>query len=131
MADLATRLQAAKDKVKQLQARMQKKEARKKAQEAKQERAKDTRRKILLGAGVLSMVKHGEWTPSQYQEFLKKILTRPDDFALFGLPVPEGVVNDSAPISSPKNPTPKTNELPHKPEPKSAPFPIHPDLPDI
>ena len=73
------------DKLKQAKALKQKAEARVKTAEAKQKRADDTRRKILVGAAILSKVERGEWPKDKMLEMMGQQLTRADDRALFGL----------------------------------------------
>ena len=71
------------DKLKQAKALKQKAEARVKTAEAKQKRADDTRRKILVGAAILAKVERGEWPREKMLEMMAQQLTRPDDRALF------------------------------------------------
>lgn len=78
------RLEAARVKLQQLQALKHKKEAREKAKLNKEERAKDTRRKVLLGALVLARVARGDWTKDNLDDLTQE-LTRADDRELFGL----------------------------------------------
>jgi hypothetical protein len=90
---LDEKLRQAKERVERLEAQKQKREARMRAKKNKEERAKDTRRKVLLGAIVLGKLTRGEWTQVQLAELTKE-LTRDDDRALFGLgplPAPAGV----------------------------------------
>jgi hypothetical protein len=54
------------------------------ARARKRERAQDLRRKILLGALVLSQWKDGE-PPAEWREVLNRYLTRPHDRRLFKL----------------------------------------------
>jgi protein gp37 len=82
---LEERLAAAKLKTQQLHALLQKKEARKKYKVSKEERAKDTRRKILVGSAALGLLAKGEALPRRLSDLLKE-LTRDDDRALFDLP---------------------------------------------
>lgn len=78
------KLEEAKKAERELQAQKEKLLAKQKAREAKIERAKDTRRKILLGALLLS-----KWSKEQIAELVGTGLTREDDRALFGLdPLP-------------------------------------------
>jgi len=72
-------------KLKQAKAKKQQIEARKRAMETKEERAKDTRRKILVGAAILTKVERGEWPKEKLLAMLDSTLTRPDDRALFSL----------------------------------------------
>jgi uncharacterized protein YpiB (UPF0302 family) len=73
-------------KLKQAKAKKQQIEARKRAIETKEERTKDTRRKILVGAAILAKVERGEWPKDKLLNMLDAALTRPDDRALFDLP---------------------------------------------
>lgn len=72
-------------KLKQAKAKKQQIKARKRALENKEERAKDTRRKILVGAAILAKVERGEWPKDKLLNMLDASLTRPDDRALFDL----------------------------------------------
>jgi hypothetical protein len=78
------------NKLKQAKALKQKAEARIKTIEAKQKRADDTRRKILVGAAILAKIGRGEWPKDKMLEMMGQQLTRTDDRALFDLP-PVGV----------------------------------------
>jgi hypothetical protein len=84
--EIETALKAARQKLEQERAKLERLEARKKATESKANRARDTRRKILLGSVILSKVSRGEWTQTQLLQLADEGLTRPDDRALFGLP---------------------------------------------
>ncbi len=73
-------------KIEQAQAMKRKLLARQRAAEHKASRAADTRRKILVGALVLSKLddpEHGERFRSFLQRELQSFLTREDDRALF------------------------------------------------
>ena len=62
-----------------------------KAEEAAEERKRDARRKIVVGAMVLGMVERGEWPRERLLEKLDAYLTREHDRELFGLaPAPRG-----------------------------------------
>jgi hypothetical protein len=87
MATIEERIAALEEKLKQEKAKKQKIEARKRAVESKRQRQDDTRRKVLVGAVILSKVERGEWPESRLRELLDKELTRPHDRALFGLSV--------------------------------------------
>lgn len=73
------------EKLKKLKAQKEQAERRARAIEKKRERAKDTRRKILLGAFFLEQMKNGkistDWVKNQLDPFLK----RNADRELFGL----------------------------------------------
>src|SRR5512147_2131267 len=75
MSDLDTRLEAAKKRVKQLQAQKAVLEVRKRTAEAKRQRIEDTRRKILLGATILAKVQRGEWPELRMLDLLDRELT--------------------------------------------------------
>lgn len=72
-------------KLKQAKAKKQQIEAKKRAAESKIERAKDTRRKILVGAAILAKVERDEWPEAKLLAMLDSALIRDDDRALFGL----------------------------------------------
>ena len=85
MDTIESRIEAAKKKLKQLTAQKQQLEARKRSEESKRKRTDDTRRKILVGAAILAKVERGEWPESRLLEMMDKVLTRPDERALFTL----------------------------------------------
>jgi uncharacterized protein YpiB (UPF0302 family) len=90
MARLTERIEALEAKLKQAKAKQQQIEARQRAAEAKRTRQQDTRRKVLVGALILSRVERGEWPREKLLAMLDAALTRADDRALFELPpVPE------------------------------------------
>lgn len=89
---MATNIEKAQQRVKDLEGKLrqakalkQKAEARVKTAEAKQKRTDDTRRKILVGAAILAKVERGEWPKDKMLEMMAQQLTRADDRALFGL----------------------------------------------
>ena len=81
------RAQDAAKQIKQLKAQRDKVETRKLQTMLKGQRSDDTRRKILAGALVLDMMERDEQTKAKFIERLDKFLTRPDDRALFALPI--------------------------------------------
>jgi hypothetical protein len=83
--EIASALEAATLKLEQEKAKLERLTARQAATESKARRAKDTRRKILLGSVVLARVSRGAWSQAQLIDLANE-LTRPDDRALFGLP---------------------------------------------
>ena len=91
------RIKAQEDKLKHLKAQRQKIEARKRASAAKITRQQDTRRKILVGAAILSKVDRGEWPKDKLLAMLDSALTRDDDRALFEL-LPQGKESDNEPV---------------------------------
>ena len=52
------------------------------------ERKRDTRRKILAGAYLLELVERGQYPLERFQLEMQGFLTRAQDFALFGLEAP-------------------------------------------
>ncbi len=92
MDAIESRIEAAKKKLKQLTAQKQQLEARKKATESKRKRTDDTRRKILIGAAILAKVQRGEWPQARLLAMMDKILTRPDERALFQLSEKTGTI---------------------------------------
>lgn len=90
---MATPIEKAQQRVKDLEEKLkhakalkQKAEARIKAAESKKKRADDTRRKILVGAMMLEHMDKNEATKTSVMGKLDAFLTRPDDRTLFGLP---------------------------------------------
>lgn len=88
MASIDERIATLETKLKQEKARKQQIEARKRAVDSKRKRSEDTRRKVLVGAVILAKVERGEWQQDKLLALLDAYLTRADDRALFGLPVP-------------------------------------------
>lgn len=86
MATIENTIASLEAKLKQAKAKKMQIEARKRALETKEERAKDTRRKILVGAAILAKVDRGEWPKDKLLTMLDSALTRSDDRALFSLP---------------------------------------------
>lgn len=82
---LDERITGLEEKLKQLRTRQQRIEARKRTLLSKRERAADTRRKILVGAIVLTKVDQGELDKKLLRRWLDRALTRKDDRELFGL----------------------------------------------
>ena len=86
MATIENTIASLEAKLKQAKAKKQQIEARKRALETKEERAKDTRRKILVGAAILAKVERGEWPRDKLLTMLDAALIRPADRDLFDLP---------------------------------------------
>lgn len=86
MATIENTIATLEAKLKQAKAKKQQIEARKRASETKEERAKDTRRKILVGAAILAKVERGEWPNDKLLAMLDSTLVRPTDRNLFDLP---------------------------------------------
>jgi len=79
------RIQALEVKLKQLEVRHQRKEARTRSVAGKRARGEELRRKILAGAVLLSKVETGEFERRILNEWMAKALSRPEDRELFGL----------------------------------------------
>ena len=77
------KLKKLEDKQSHLRAQIQKLKAR----EATEERKRDTRKKVVIGAIILEMVKSGEWPEDKLNGLLDRKLTRLRDRELFDLPV--------------------------------------------
>jgi large subunit ribosomal protein L7/L12 len=87
MVKLDERISSLETKLKQLKTRQTRLEARKKALASRRARKDDTRRKILAGAIVLGRVEQGKIPEDEFRAWLDAALTRPDDRALFDLPI--------------------------------------------
>lgn len=84
---IAAEKEKAAQKIEQLRQQKAQAERRYKAEMKKRERANDTRRKILLGACWLELIKKGgETAENRAKELLNLFLTRAADRELFGLP---------------------------------------------
>lgn len=83
---LTAKIEAQAEKLRQLKEQKAKAERRARAAIKKQERAKDTRRKILLGAMLLEKIKRGDTDADQIRDDLDPFLKRNADRELFGLP---------------------------------------------
>ena len=73
------------ERLKQLKAQKQAIIAREKAKQNKQERANDTRRKILIGSCMLKLTESDQEAYKRLMTQLDKYLTEQRDRALFGL----------------------------------------------
>jgi len=86
MPTLAERIESLQKKLTQEREKKARIEARRKSEESKKARAADTKRKILVGAAVLSKVEAGDWPREKLQALLNTALTRNSERALFDLP---------------------------------------------
>ncbi|MGD0505692.1 MAG: mobilization protein [Steroidobacteraceae bacterium] len=86
MSKLEEKIAAAEAKVKQLKVRQRQIDARKRSLAARNERGKDLRRNILVGAIVLERVKAGEISTDDLHRWIEPNIARADDRALFDLP---------------------------------------------
>ena len=86
MPKITERIGVLEERLKQLKAKQQKIDARRRALEARQTRQADTRRKFLAGAIVLAQVERDAPAKAQFRQWLDQSLTREDDRALFDLP---------------------------------------------
>ena len=96
MDTIETRIEAAKLKLKQLNAQKQQLEARKRTENSKRKRTDDTRRKILVGAAILAKVERREWPKAKLLAMMRSTLTRPDDLALFDFSSPNTADDSTA-----------------------------------
>ena len=80
------RIEALEERLKQLKAKQQKIDARKRVLESRQARQADTRRKFLAGAIVLAQIESDAVAEAKFRRWLDASLTRDDDRALFDLP---------------------------------------------
>ena len=85
MATIENTIASLEAKLRQAKAKKQQIEARKRALETKEERAKDTRRKILVGAVILAKVERGEWPNDKLLAMMDSALIRSEDRVLFQL----------------------------------------------
>jgi hypothetical protein len=95
MSPIDERIAKLEASLKQAKAKRQQIEARKRAVASKQKRATETRKKILIGAAIQSMIERGQWPAENLQKIMDQTLTRDDDRALFNLspmPVANGVM---------------------------------------
>jgi hypothetical protein len=90
MPKLDERITALETRLKQMKARQQKLETRRRAIESRRTRKEETRRKILVGTIVLTLVDEGRLPSSELHTWLDEALTRPEDRALFELPARTG-----------------------------------------
>jgi hypothetical protein len=90
MPKIVERIEVLEERLKQLKAKQQKIDARRRALESRQTRQADTRRKILAGAVVLAQVERDALAKAQFRLWLDQSLTREDDRALFDLPPVSG-----------------------------------------
>ncbi len=88
MADIEEKIKKTEEKLKQLKEEKRKIERAEKSRLSKRQRAEDTRKKILLGSYIMTIMEANEETKKKFVEGLGKFLTRPDDRALFDLPSP-------------------------------------------
>jgi hypothetical protein len=92
MDTLTERIETLEERLRALRARQNKSAARQRTLASRRERKEDTRRKILLGAWVLARIERGELSRESLQSALDGYLTRPEDRALFALPLRGGSV---------------------------------------
>ena len=92
---MATSIEKAQQRVKDLEEKLktakalkQKAEARIKSVETKQKKKEEDRRKILIGAMMLDQMSKNDATKTSVMAKLDGFLTRADERALFGLTVP-------------------------------------------
>lgn len=57
------------------------------ASEGEKKRKRETRRRVLAGAALLSRVERGDWPEEKFLRMMDAFLSRPSDRSLFGLPI--------------------------------------------
>jgi hypothetical protein len=72
------------------------------AREGEQNKKRDTRRKVLIGAAILAKVERGDWSEEGFLKMMDAFLFRPSERSLFGLPILEEASERSG-ESSPEN----------------------------
>jgi large subunit ribosomal protein L7/L12 len=82
---LTARIEAQQQKLAQLKEKKSKAESLARARLGKEERAADTRRKILAGAVILNAVELGKISPIFLEQLMDQALTKPADRELFNL----------------------------------------------
>jgi hypothetical protein len=80
------RIKSAEERLKKLKVKQARAKARVRTAQSRTARREDTRRKILVGAVVLSRVEQGLLEVSQLREWLMPALEKEEDRALFDLP---------------------------------------------
>jgi hypothetical protein len=105
MPKTSERIELLERRLKQLKAKQQKSDARKRALESRQTRRDDTRRKILAGAIVLARIESDAEAKVRFYQWLAVSLTREEDRALFDLPT---VAREPATAGVPSQRDPKT-----------------------
>ena len=106
MAKMMERISELEERLRMLKAQQAKAAARERTLQSRRERAKDTRRKILLGAWVLRQLERGELSRAALQASLEAYLVRGEDRALFewsASPAPPAASARTA-LGLPKNP---------------------------
>ena len=98
MATIDEKIKLLEEKLRQEKAKKQKIEARNKSMAIKEQRAADTRKKILIGAFMLDRMEKNEETKNRLIGQLDQYLTRADDRQLFGLsPLPAASATEPGP----------------------------------
>lgn len=87
MDKLNERISALEERLRALKAQQNRTAARARTLASRRERKEDTRRKILAGAWVLHQLERGEMPREGVMAALDRFLVRPEDRALFDLPV--------------------------------------------
>jgi hypothetical protein len=85
MAKIDERIEVLEAKLRQLKVQHQRKEARARSVAGKRARGAELRRKILVGAILLSKVETGEFDEAVLKRWMDAALSREEDRALFGL----------------------------------------------
>jgi hypothetical protein len=83
---LSNRIATMEDRLRELKTQQQRMDARQRTLLSQRERRDDTRRKILVGACMLTRIERGAMTREALLALLDPFLIRADDRDLFGLP---------------------------------------------
>lgn len=111
MAKLSERIEALENRLGELKHRQQRVEARKRMLQGQRERREDTRRKILVGALVLTQIERGDYPRERLHKALDTFLTRPGDRALFGFDTPAARHQGAPGIATLEDKRPNQSEL--------------------
>ena len=90
MDKLADRIATLEERLRELKGHQQRSVARQRTLASRRDRRDDTRRKILVGALILTQVERGEVSRDSLRAALGRYLIRSDDRALFDLPPANG-----------------------------------------
>ena len=85
MVGYENQIQKLEARLHQLRVRKQRTDARRRALESKRSRREEMRRRLLVGAAVLTLVDRGALETALLRQWLDAALTRADERELFGL----------------------------------------------
>jgi hypothetical protein len=111
MAKLSERIEALESRLRELKHRQQRVDARKRTLQGQRERREDTRRKILVGALVLTQIERGDYPRERLHKALDAFLTRSGDRALFSLDAHASQRSNGPTVAGLEDKHPKQPEL--------------------